>query len=64
MVKLKAGGGTHIHLYWAVRVCEADRDIFLVQPILVELIGVGFPDETYQSQHYWIPYITNRNQSI
>ncbi len=37
---------------------------FLVQPVLVELLGVEFPDETYQSQHYWIPYITNRNQTI
>ena len=24
--------------------------VFLVQPFLVELIGVKFPDETYQSQ--------------
>ncbi len=37
---------------------------FLVQPVLVELIGVEFPDETYQSQHCYIPYITNRNQTI
>ncbi len=32
------------------------RTSILVQPFLVELIGVEFPDETYQSQHYWIPY--------
>ncbi len=37
---------------------------FLVQPVLVELIMVEFPYETYQSQHCWIPYITNRNQTI